>query len=199
MVTRDEQGFAFGRIDIRAVLPYGQGLWPTLWMLGSNHAQVGWPECGEIDIMELLGHQPNYVHGTAHWGELIGGGHPNLGAVTYSDFPTTFSDEHHVFSLEWSTDTMTWLMNDEPYFQLTTEDHVANSGYATPFNDSFYFIFNVAVGGNWRDILTRARFSLQFMAVVHESLSEMFTNSANHDEQIQGLMMMRFRDDAAYI
>ena len=115
--------------------------------------------------MELLGHQPNYVHGTAHWGELIGGGHPNLGAVTYSDFPTTFSDEYHVFSLVWSTDSMTWLMNDEPYFQLTTEDHVANSGYATPFNDPFYFIFNVAVGGNWPGYPDESTLFPQFMAV----------------------------------
>ena len=78
MVTRDKQEFAFGRIDIRAVLPEGQGLWPALWMLGANHTEVGWPGCGEIDIMELLGHQPNVVHGTAHWGSISGGGHPNL-------------------------------------------------------------------------------------------------------------------------
>ena len=72
--------------------------------------------------MELLGHQPNYIHGTAHWGELINGGHPNLGAVTYSDFPKTFSDEYHVFSLVWSTDTMTWLI---------TTNHAFNSPRAT--------------------------------------------------------------------
>ncbi|MEC8401463.1 MAG: family 16 glycosylhydrolase [Bacteroidota bacterium] len=165
MITRDKQEYAFGRIDIRAVLPYGQGIWPALWMLGANFTEVGWPECGEIDIMELLGHQPNYVHGTAHWGEIIGGGHPNLGAVTYSDFPTTFSDEYHVFSLEWNTDTMTWLMNDEPYFQLTTEDHVASSGHVTPFNDPFFFIFNIAVGGNWPGYPDESTLFPQFMAV----------------------------------
>ena len=165
MVTRDKQEFEFGRIDIRAVLPYGQGIWPALWMLGANHAEIGWPECGEIDIMELLGHQPNYIHGTAHWGELINGGHPNLGAVTYSDFPKTFSDEYHVFSLVWSTDTMTWLMNDEPYFQLTTEQHVATSGHVTPFNDPFFFIFNIAVGGNWPGYPDETTLFPQFMAV----------------------------------
>ena len=165
MVSRDKQEFAFGRIDIRAVLPYGQGLWPALWMLGANHSQVGWPECGEIDIMELLGHQPNYVHGTAHWGEMIGGGHPNLGAVTYSQFPTTFSEEYHVFSLDWRPDTMTWLMNDEPYFQLTTADHVENSGYDTPFNDPFFFILNIAVGGNWPGYPDESTLFPQFMAI----------------------------------
>ena len=165
MITRDKQEFEFGRIDIRAVLPYGQGIWPALWMLGANFTEVGWPQCGEIDIMELLGHQPNYVHGTAHWGAISGGGHPNLGAVTYSDFPTTFSDEYHVFSLEWSADTMTWLMNDEPYFQLTTEQHVATSGFDSPFNDPFFFIFNIAVGGNWPGSPDETTLFPQFMAV----------------------------------
>ena len=165
MITKDKQEFAFGRIDIRAVLPYGQGLWPALWMLGANFGETSWPGCGEIDIMELLGHQPNYVHGTAHWGAISGGGHPNLGAVTYSEFPTTFSDEYHVFSLEWSQDTMTWLMNDEPYFQLTTEQHVASSGFETPFNDPFFFIFNIAVGGNWPGYPDESTLFPQFMAV----------------------------------
>lgn len=165
MVSRDLQEFDHGRIDIRAVLPYGQGLWPALWMLGANHSQVGWPECGEIDIMELLGHQPNYVHGTAHWGELIGGGHPNVGTATYSDFPTTFVDEYHVFSLDWRPDTMVWLMNGEPYHMLTTEGNVAPSGYDTPFNDPFFFIFNIAVGGNWPGYPDETTLFPQFMAV----------------------------------
>ena len=165
MVSRDLQEFQFGRIDVRAVLPFGQGLWPAIWMLGANHSEVGWPQCGEIDIMELLGHQPNYVHGTAHWGQLIGGGHPNFGTVTYSDFPTTFADEYHVFSLEWSPDTMRWLMNDEPYHTITTTEHVAPSGYDTPFNDPFYFILNVAVGGNWPGYPDESTLFPQFMAV----------------------------------
>jgi len=165
MVSRDLQEFDHGRIDIRAVLPYGQGIWPALWMLGANHSEVGWPECGEIDIMELLGHQPNYVHGTAHWGELIGGGHPNVGTATYSDFPTTFADEYHVFSLDWRPDTMLWLMNGEPYHMLTTEGNVAPSGYDTPFNDPFFFIFNIAVGGNWPGYPDESTLFPQFMAV----------------------------------
>ena len=165
MVTRDKQEFAFGRIDIRAVLPKGQGLWPALWMLGANHSEVGWPECGEIDIMELLGHSPNLVHGTAHWGAISGGGHPNVGSTKYSDFPTTYHDEYHVFSLEWSPDTMRWLMNDEPYHLLTTNGNVVQSGFDTPFNDPFFFIFNVAVGGNWPGSPDDCTLFPQFMAV----------------------------------
>ncbi|MDA0939798.1 MAG: family 16 glycosylhydrolase [Bacteroidetes bacterium] len=165
MVTRDKQEFAFGRIDIRALLPKGQGLWPALWMLGANHGEVGWPACGEIDIMELLGHQPNVVHGTAHWGAMSGGGHPNLGSVNFADVGTDFSEEYHVFSLNWSPDTMTWLMNDEPYFQLTTDEHVGLSGFETPFNDPFFFIFNIAVGGSWPGNPDECTLFPQFMAV----------------------------------
>lgn len=165
MVTRDKQEFVFGRIDIRAVLPKGQGLWPALWMLGANHWEVGWPECGEIDIMELLGHQPNVVHGTAHWGAMSGGGHPNLGSLKYAEGGTDFSEEYHVFSLEWSPDTMRWLVNEEPYFQLTTGQNVASSGFETPFNDPFFFIFNIAVGGNWPGYPDECTLFPQFMAV----------------------------------
>ncbi|MDG2425996.1 MAG: family 16 glycosylhydrolase [Flavobacteriales bacterium] len=160
--SQDLQEFQYGRIDVRAVLPYGQGVWPAIWMLGGNFNQVGWPECGEIDIMELVGHQPNFIHGTAHWGEIIGGGHPSYGTSTYSDFPTTFSDEYHVFSLEWSADTMRWLMNGEPY-HLVTSENVAP--YDTPFNSPFFFILNVAVGGNWPGYPDESTMFPQFMAI----------------------------------
>ena len=164
MITKDKQEFVFGRIDIRAVLPSGQGLWPALWMLGANWGETSWPGCGEIDIMELLGHQPNIVHGTAHWGAISGGGHPNLGSFEYAESGTTYSDEYHVFSLEWSQDTMRWLMNEEPYFQLITGEH-ASLQEETPFNDPFFFIFNVAVGGNWPGYPDECTLFPQFMAV----------------------------------
>ena len=85
--------------------------------------------------------------------------------MTYSQFPTTFAEEYHVFSLDWRPDTMTWLMNDEPYFQLTTSDHVENSGYDTPFNDPFFFILNIAVGGNWPGYPNESTLFPQFMAI----------------------------------
>jgi beta-glucanase (GH16 family) len=160
--SQDLQEFQFGRIDIRAVLPFGQGVWPALWMLGANFNEVGWPECGEIDIMELLGHQPNFVHGTAHWGEIIGGGHPSYGVSTYSDFPTTFVDEFHVFSIEWSQDTIQWLMNDEVFHTITSENVAP---YESPFNAPFFFIMNIAVGGNWPGYPDESTLFPQFMAV----------------------------------
>ena len=158
------QEFQYGRVDVRAVLPQGQGIWPAIWMLGANFPSAGWPACGEIDIMELIGSSPNVVHGTAHWGSISGGGHPNLGALKYAEIGTKYSEEYHVFSLEWSQDTMRWLMNEEPYFQLITGEH-ASLQNETPFNDPFFFIFNVAVGGNWPGYPDECTLFPQFMAV----------------------------------
>lgn len=165
MKSQGLQEFAFGRIDVRAVLPEGKGLWPAIWMLGANHGEVGWPACGEIDIMELKGDQPNKVYGTAHWGAIVGGGHPNVGSTVFSEYPNTYADEYNVFSLEWSQDTIVWLMNDEVYHTITTEGTVDPAGYPTPFNDPFFFIMNIAVGGTFLENPDETTLFPQFMAV----------------------------------
>ena len=155
------QEFTHGRIDVRAVLPYGQALWPAIWMLGANFNDpgVGWPRCGEIDIMELKGQQPDRIHGTAHWGKIIGGGHPSSTGITFAELGTTFSDEFHVFSLEWTPDTMKWIVNDEVFRQFATNTTLEHPPYndpnddmffgQNPFNLPFFFILNVAVGGTF--------------------------------------------------
>lgn len=144
IITRDKQEFAFGRIDIRAILPEGQGIWPALWMLGANHSEIGWPACGEIDIMELVGHEPSTVHGTAHWGEQ-GQGFSFMKGDSYTLTGEKFSDKYHVFSLVWEPGLVRWLVDDNEYHRLTPSD--VNGSY--PFDAEFFFIFNIAVGGNW--------------------------------------------------
>ena len=145
LVTKDKREFKFGRIDIRAALPEGQGIWPALWMLGSNLSSVSWPACGEIDIMELIGNEPNRVHGTAHFGA-------NFSQYQYKGNSKTlpgaakFSDEFHVFSIIWEQDRIRWLLDDVQFHELTAAT-VSPAPY--PFNQPFFFIFNVAVGGNW--------------------------------------------------
>ena len=144
IITQHKQNFRFGRIDMRAVLPEGRGLWPALWMLGSRITAVGWPACGEIDIMELIGSRPGRVLGTAHYGSNFAnrafrGDNINLPSGD------TFSEEFHVFSLIWEENKMEWYVDDELYFEFDNGD-VGAQPY--PFNDSFFFIFNVAVGGN---------------------------------------------------
>ncbi len=144
MTTMDKKEFKFGRIDIRAKLPKGQGIWPALWMLGSNFQTVGWPMCGEIDIMELVGHQPSTVHGTIHYGQPS----PNNSFIgePFSIVPNEFIDEFHVFSLVWLENEIHWLVDDRIFYSVNPG---SLDGEAYLFNADFFFIFNIAVGGNW--------------------------------------------------
>jgi beta-glucanase (GH16 family) len=143
--TKDKQSFKYGRIDIRAKLPKGQGIWPALWMLGDNIDQVGWPRCGEIDIMEMVGGnafgRDNRVHGTVHWDN--NGSHAEFGGhVTLNN--GIFNDKFHVFSIIWDEAKIVWLLNDDPFHEIDTSPSGLDE-----FRESFFFLFNVAVGGNW--------------------------------------------------
>jgi len=147
MKTEGKFDFQYGRVDIRAVLPEGQGVWPALWMLGSNITSVGWPRCGEIDIMELVGHQPSTVHATVHHGNS-NGDHVFRGDDTSLSGGKTFKDDFHVFSLIWEEDSMKFYVDDNLYYTATPTTLGLSNPY--PFDDGpFYFIFNVAVGGIW--------------------------------------------------
>ena len=141
MITKGAEDFKYGRIDIRAALPEGQGIWPALWMLGSNIDQVSWPNCGEIDIMEIVGHEPNKLHGTLHWGD-VNGNHAQYGG--YKNSSIDLSEEFNVYSIIWTQTQITWLLNNVQY-------HVININEAQfdEFRENFFFIMNVAVGGNW--------------------------------------------------
>ena len=145
--TQGKKSFTYGRIDIRAILPKGQGLWPALWMLGNNISQPGsgWPVCGEIDIMELLGNNARTVYGTTHWGDVAGQGSTHIGG-NYTLSAGDFSGSFHVFSLAWDASKLVFLVDDTPYFTTNKTDVTASS---YPFDKPFFFIFNVAVGGNW--------------------------------------------------
>ncbi len=144
LVTQGKQSFRFGRIDMRAVLPEGKGLWPALWMLGTKINAVGWPACGEIDIMELVGNRPGRVLGTAHYGANFAN-HNFKGKNINLTNGAKFSEEYHVFSLVWAENKMEWYVDDILYFEFDRGDV---GGQPYPFNDNFFFIFNVAVGGN---------------------------------------------------
>jgi len=142
--TQGIKSWKYGRIDIRAALPYGQGIWPAFWMLGDNISSVSWPTCGEIDIMEMIGGagaNDRTVHGTVHWNE--NGSHAQFGN---SKVLTSgrFADEFHVFSIVWNQNSITWLLDNVPY--NTVDLTPANM---SAFHNNFFLIFNVAVGGNW--------------------------------------------------
>jgi len=147
--TEGARSFTYGRVDIRAALPRGQGIWPALWALGSNFSEVGWPYCGEIDIMEMIGgsNRETEVHGTVHWN--VGGlnapySHTYIGGKTQKA-SGDFGDGFNVFSIIRTEDRIEWLVNDEPYYSFAIDD----SASLAPFREPFFLIFNVAVGGRW--------------------------------------------------
>lgn len=144
LLTKGKKEFTFGRIDIRAKLPVGKGIWPALWMLGKKIDQTNWPACGEIDIMELVGKEPNNVYGTMHWAATNGS--RVLDTKKHTLPSGTYADKFHVFSIVWEADKIEIFMDDISYSKF---DKSKVGGAAYPFNEPFFLIFNVAVGGDW--------------------------------------------------
>ncbi|NJK84538.1 MAG: family 16 glycosylhydrolase, partial [Saprospiraceae bacterium] len=144
MKTQDKRTFTYGRVDIRAKTPKGQGIWPALWMLGNNIPTANWPACGEIDIMEIVGHEPQKTHGTAHWGSDFS--QHKFKGNSYALQKEDFSDRFHVFSIYWELNAIYWYVDDVLFYTLTSNDM---EGQPYPFNAPFFFLFNIAVGGNW--------------------------------------------------
>ncbi len=144
ITTKDKRSFKYGRIDVRAKITRGQGMWPAIWMLGQNIDDVGWPASGEIDIMENVGHLAATSHGTAHWGPR-GRGYSTFDGSSLT-IDEDFAERFHVFSLVWEEDLIEWYIDETKFFTLTPAN---TRGEAWRFNEEFFFIFNVAVGGNW--------------------------------------------------
>ena len=147
--TEGEVEFTYGRVDIRAALPEGQGIWPALWALGANFRQVGWPRTGELDIMEMIGGRgrENTVHGTMHWnrgGLNASYSHTYQGGSYHLD-SGKFSYGFHVFSMIRSPEGVTWLVDDIPFYSYQFADAPDFDAFQKPF----FLIFNIAVGGRW--------------------------------------------------
>ena len=140
--TQDKKTFRYGRVDIRAKLPVGKGIWPALWMMPQSSVYGTWPKSGEIDIMEAIGSEPSRILSTLHFG-------PGPGSTMISKnyiLPTgNFNDEFHVFSMEWKQDQIKLFVDNNLFSTVTRADLGANN---YPFNEMFYFIINLAVGGN---------------------------------------------------
>lgn len=141
MITKGKKEFIYGRIDIRAKMPVGQGIWPALWTLGGNISQVSWPACGEIDIMEYLGHDITRTYGTVHYND---GGHQYKGGSLQLPAGQGYNQQFHVFSIIWQENSIVWYVDYQKYYEVTN----ANIKFDA-FNKPQFFLFNVAVGGNW--------------------------------------------------
>lgn len=141
--TRDKGDWMYGRMEIRAKLPQGQGIWPAIWMLPTKD-NFQWPRDGEIDITELVGHEPERVHSTVHF-EKNGGGHDYKG-TSYTLQEGIFADDFHTFSIEWKLNEIQFFV-DENHFYTVNSSSLAPHNY--PFNNTFHLIMNIAVGGEW--------------------------------------------------
>ncbi|GAB4254824.1 MAG: hypothetical protein Kow00109_30080 [Acidobacteriota bacterium] len=144
--TKNKGDWTYGRFEIRAKLPKGKGIWPALWMLPTDEVYGGWPHSGEIDIMELVGHEPNRVHGTLHYSSQTGS-HVFTG-MSYRLPSGDFSDDFHVFALEWEPGEMRWYV-DGKLFLVQTYWSTRAAPYPAPFDQRFHLLMNLAVGGNW--------------------------------------------------
>lgn len=136
--TQGLQSWKYGKIEARMKLPKGQGIWSAFWMLGQNIGQLGWPRCGEIDIMERINNE-NAVHGTIHWDanghQYYGNPSGSLGTAGY-----------HVYSIEWNTTGIRWLMDGVQYGSANTTNSINGT---EEFHSPFFILFNLAIGGNW--------------------------------------------------
>jgi beta-glucanase (GH16 family) len=144
MKTQGKFSQKYGKFEARIKIPTGQGIWPAFWLLGDNISSVSWPQCGEIDIMENVGNIPATVYGTLH-GPQGGGAFSTGGAYTLAG--GNFTDDFHVFAVEWEPNVARFYVDGTLYKTLTSTDLPAGSTWT--FDHPFFIILNVAVGGNW--------------------------------------------------
>lgn len=134
----------YGRIEARIKLPRGQGIWPAFWMLGADIGSVGWPACGEIDVMENIGREPRLNHGSLH-----GPNYPAAGVTARYELPNQHPlyKAFHRYAIEWSPDKIEFLVDGVSYETVTAAS--LSPGADWVFNRPFFFLLNVAVGGDW--------------------------------------------------
>ncbi len=137
LISKDKFSFKYGKVEVRAKLPIGVGTWPAIWMLGSNINTVSWPGCGEIDIMEHVGKTQNKIYGTLHYPGRSGGNADGAN-INVSNVSTEF----HIYSVEWSASFIKIYADNQLFFTYV------NNG-STPFNQNFFMILNVAMGGDF--------------------------------------------------
>lgn len=176
--TESRFSVKYGKIEARIKVPAGKGLWPAFWMLGENFRYVGWPMCGEIDIMEFLGHDKWTVYGSLH-----GPGYSGGQAITKAfrldvtkDKP--FTEEFYIFGVLWNENEIAWYVNDKIYHRVTRED-IEKRGKIWVFDQPFFIILNLAVGGNWPGY---PDFNTPFPARMYVDYVRVYAFKGNDDE-----------------
>ena len=144
LITKKKFEFKYGRVEARIKLPEGSGVWPAFWMLGNDIDQVGWPNCGEIDIMEFIGRDPSKIYGTVH-GPGYSGANGIGGSTSTGNSPA--SVDFHTYAVEWSENEIRWLFDGKVYHQFSRTSVPTGSNWV--FDHPFFIILNFAVGGKW--------------------------------------------------
>jgi beta-glucanase (GH16 family) len=137
ITTDGKHSWTYGKIDARMKLPKGQGMWPAFWMLGQNIHQVGWPKCGEIDIMEHINNE-DILYGTLHW-------HNEQHVSSGSKIPCNFT-KYHNYTVEWDKDSIKWFLDGTKYHSVVVKDSINST---SEFHKPHYIILNLAIGGSW--------------------------------------------------
>ena len=139
ITTKNKKNFKYGKIEARIKMPKFKGVWPAFWMLGANQDSVGWPKCGEIDIMEAINDE-NLVYGTLHWFNDPG----NNNADSGSQVAVADRTEYHVYGVEWTADKLRWYVDGKVYRTMD----VSNDSFSE-VRKEYFVIFNMAIGGQW--------------------------------------------------
>lgn len=187
--TLDKHNFLYGRVDVRAKMPAGQGLWPAIWMMPARDNYGSWPRSGEVDIMEFLGHDVQTVYSNLHFGDP----HADQQGVYTLPAGESFAEDFHVFSMEWEPGEFRFYVDGEHYH--TVNDWYSRVGnterpYPAPFNKEFYIQLNLAVGGNWPgnpDETTdfeKAEFEIDYVRLYQKA--EYDTNVKKPEKQFRG-------------
>jgi beta-glucanase (GH16 family) len=146
ILTKGKQNFQYGRVDVRAKVPQGKGIWPAIWMLGSDIDQNNWPKCGEIDMMELRGQVPTEILSTMHFADNAGNHQQDGTSAVKLPDGSSFANDFHTYSTVRSKDQIRFYLDGKLYYTFTSGN---TSPYAYPFNNNFFVVLNVAVGGNF--------------------------------------------------
>jgi beta-glucanase (GH16 family) len=166
LVTRQKADWQYGRIEIRAKIPQGRGVWPAIWTLGTNITQVGWPRCGEIDIMEFVGKAPDQIHGTIHY--FKDGKHASNHRSVKVDRPF---DDFHTYAIEWTWERIDFFFDDQKY--QSADISVADQPGGNPFHAPHYLILNFALGGSWGgpidDTMLPQQFVIDYVRVYQQT------------------------------
>ena len=143
--TQEKFEIKYGRIEVRAKFPNGKGLWPAIWLLGSDIGKVGWPNCGEIDIVEFLGDNPNKIYGAVHGPGYSGG---NGISGNYTTKNPSFTEDFHTFGVVWDDESISFYVDDKIYHAISKAS-ISSRGLKWVFDKPFFIIVNLAVGGYW--------------------------------------------------